>query len=257
MAEDFQQVQQHFTQWLRRPDSVPSPAGIEARRLAIYRELLFNNVMTFVEGTFPVALALLPDGLGARLKSGFFADFKCHSPFFYDISLHFREYVDTLNWPELALYPWLTELLHFEWMELAADIAEEPNPSADAQTALAGHDFPTAPDQILRLAAPAWPLAYQWRVHTWRIDTRPDDLTPSPVCLLACRDAEEQVQVLEVEALAAWLIENIQSEDHGLTLDALAGRLATATPGLAREQARTACARILATLRHSGITFHA
>lgn len=257
MAEGFQQVQQHFTQWLRHPGSAPAPTGIEPRRLAIYRELLFNNVMTFVEGTFPVALALLPAPLAARLKSGFFADFECHSPFFYDISLHFREYVESLDWPELAAYPWLTELLHFEWMELAADIAEDPNPSADPRTALAAGDFPAGPGQILRLAAPVWPLAYQWRVHAWSDTTDPATLQPSPVCLLAWRDPQDEVRVLEVEPLAAWLIETIRNDNDGLTLQGLADHLAAATPGLATEQALAACARILATLNRSGIAFHA
>ncbi len=257
MAERFQQVQRQFTQWLRHPDDSAAPAGIEARRLAIYRELLFNNVMTFVEGTFPVALALMPASLSEKLKSGFFAEFECQSPFFYDISLHFRKYVERLDWPELASCPWLTELLHFEWMELAADIAEDPNPSAHPETRLADGDFPAGAGQRLRLAAPVWALAYQWRVHSWHAGTDPDSLTPSPVCLLAYRDTAEQVQVLEVEPLAAWLIECIQSDDQGLTLAALASHLATATPGLPHEQAATACASILAGLHRSGIAFHA
>lgn len=257
MAEHFLRVQQNFTGWLRHPAATAAPADIEPRRLAIYRELLFNNVMTFVEGTFPIALALLPEPLAQRLKSGFFADFKCSSPFFYDISLHFREYVSSLDWPELAQHPWLPELLHFEWMELAADIAEDPNPSADAGTLLASSGFPDGPGQILRLAAPVWPLAYQWRVHAWHRSTDATELNPSPVCLLVSRDREEQVQIVEVEPLAAWLVEIIQSEADGISLQALADQLASATPGLGHDQARDACARILATLRASGIAFHA
>lgn len=257
MAEHFLQVQQHFTGWLRHPEATAAPAGIEPRRLAIYRELLFNNVMTFVEGTFPIALALLPESLAQRLKSGFFADFECHSPFFYDISLQFREYVDSLDWPELTQYPWLPELLHFEWMELAADIAEDPNPSADAGTSLAADGFPGGPDQILRLAAPVWPLAYQWRVHAWHRGTDAAGLQPAPVCLLVCRDREEQVQTVEVEPLAAWLVEIIQGEPGGISLQALADRLSAATPGLDNDLAISACTRILATLNASGIAFHA
>lgn len=253
---DFLQVQAGFTQWLRHPGQTPAPDDVEPRRLAIYRELLFNNIMSFVEGTFPVAQALLPKDLRDRLKTGFFADFSCTSPIFNDISLHFREYVDSLDWPELADHPWLSELLHYEWMELAADIANEPNPAAEAGTRLAGDDFPTGPDQRLRLASPTWPLAYQWRVHEWRVDTNPDRLTPSPACLLIWRDDHEHVRVQEVEPLSAWLIERILSA-NGLTLRELAAQLIAATPGLDEATALDACARLLAALRHSGLRFHA
>ncbi len=256
MAESFAGIQAGFTNWLRHPADAPAPEGVESRRLAIYRELLFNNVMTFVEGTFPVALALLPEPLGEKLKSGFFSDFRCESPFFYDISLHFREYIESLDWPELAACPWLTELLHFEWMELAAAIADTPNASADAATLLAGDDFPASPEQQLRLAAPTWPLAYQWRVHTWRGQEDAASLVPSPVCLLVWRDQHEQVRVLEVEPLAAWLIELILSKETGISLQALAAHLAAITPDLGQEAAMAACTRILATLRQSGLAFH-
>lgn len=254
MAEHFSATQAGFTRWLRQPASAPAPAGIAPRRLDIYRELLFNNVMTFVEGTFPVALALLPPPLAERLKQGFFADFTCTSPFFYDISLHFREYVSSLDWPELADFPWLGELLHYEWMELAADIAEAPNPAAEPDTLLAGADFPDSPTQPLRLASPTWPLAYQWRVHEWHENTDPGSLTPSPVCLLAWRDGHERVQVLAVEPLAAWLIEQILATE-GATPQQLATTLTSATPGLAPEVALGACLRLLAGLRAGGIAF--
>jgi len=256
MAERFEQAQAGFTRWLRHPDSAPAPAGIEARRLAIYRELLFNNVMTFVEGTFPVAMALLPGALSERLKSGFFADFACTSPFFYDISLHFREYVDSLDWPELAGCPWLPELLHYEWMELAADISETPNACADAGTLLAGDDFPSGA-RPLRLAAPVWPLAYQWPVQRWTRATDPASLAPEPTCLLLWRDAREQVRALPVEPLAAWLAEHMLAAPEGITLTALADQLTAATPGLEHGLALTACARLLAGLRASGLPFHA
>lgn len=255
MAEDFTATQAAFTRWLRHPDHAPAPEGIEPRRLAIYRELLFNNVMTFVEGTFPVALALLPAPLAERLKQGFFADFQCSSPFFYDISLHFREYVDSLDWPELDGHPWLPELLHYEWMELAADIAEDGNASAEAGTQLAGDGFPASPSTTLRLAAPTWPLAYQWPVHAWQRDTDPGDLMPEPTCLLLWRNQREQVRVLPVEPLAAWLVEQLLAEPSGLSLATLAARLVSATPGLPEDTARAACASLLAGLHASGLPF--
>ena len=44
---EFQQLQRQLTAHLRDPGS-PPPAGIEERRLKIYRELFYNNVEGFL-----------------------------------------------------------------------------------------------------------------------------------------------------------------------------------------------------------------
>jgi len=46
MAElpEFQKKQYAFAAHIRDPENVPAPEGIEDRRMAIYRELFFNNI---------------------------------------------------------------------------------------------------------------------------------------------------------------------------------------------------------------------
>lgn len=255
MTESLAELQRTFTAWLRHPGQAPAPAGIEARRLAIYRDLLFNNVMTFVDSAFPVALALLPAALTARLKQEFFANHACQSPYFTDISLHFREYVESLDWPELARAPWLTELLHYEWVELAADISPAPPSDTTGQRMLAADDLDEGRQPDLRLAAPTWALAYHWPVQRWRRDTDPASLAPEDSCLVLWRDADEQVQVLTVEPLAAWLVEQLTSARAGTDPcpAALAGQLCALTPGLDMATAETACRRLLQGLLRSGL----
>lgn len=253
-ARDFRLVQHEFTAWLRHPESAAVPAGIEARRLAIYRELLFNNVTSFVEITYPVAQALLPEALWSRLTSGFFADHACISPLFTDISLHFREYVASLDWPELADHPWLTELLHFEWMELVADIDDYPlTPAAER----IGGELLDAANPLLALAGPAWPLAYQWPVQRWNGGTDVASLVAEPACLLAFRrhDAELSLAVLTVSPAAAFLIEQLQQHDAPLALDALAATLCQASPGLAADAACAMIRDILRDLASHGLCF--
>ena len=174
-SADFLASQQAFTAWLRHPAQATAPADVPLARLQVYRELLFNNVTGFVEVTFPVARALLPAPLWSRLCESFFADHACHSPLFTHISQQFREFIDGLDWPELNVFPWLRELLHVEWMELAADTAEVDNPAARGLPLR--HDLPDD-DTPLRLAMPVWALAYQWPVATWTVDSDPATLAP-------------------------------------------------------------------------------
>lgn len=253
MPPDFQQTQAEFTQWLRQPESARLPAGVLPARMSTYRELLFNNVISFVDITFPVAKALLPEAIWQRLTTHFFADYHCQSPFFYDISLHFREFVAALDWPELADCPWLTELLHYEWTELAADIAEEPNASIAPGCVLADENLWSQADAGIALAMPAWPLAYQWPVASWSVETDPAELQMQAQAVVLWRNQNDDVRSLVVEPLTAWLVERIQLGSQ--TLNSLADELVSASPGISHEQALAACQRVLLQLQHGGLAF--
>ncbi|MDH4254937.1 MAG: DNA-binding domain-containing protein, partial [Gammaproteobacteria bacterium] len=50
----FQRRQYEFAAHIRDPDANPPPAGIEDRRMAIYRELFYNNLLSLLGSTFPV-----------------------------------------------------------------------------------------------------------------------------------------------------------------------------------------------------------
>ena len=69
--ERLRAQQFELTRHLRDPQASPAPAGIEDRRLAIYRDLFFNNIESLLSGNFPVICQLLGaaalEGAGARL----------------------------------------------------------------------------------------------------------------------------------------------------------------------------------------------
>lgn len=253
MPPDFQQTQAEFTHWLRHPEASPQPNDVLPERMNTYRELLFNNVIGFIETAFPVAKALLPEALWQQLTKHFFAEYRCTSPFFYDISLHFREFAADLNWPELTDFPWLTELLHYEWMEMAADIADVANPSTEPGHVLADDHFWQQRDVPIRLAMPTWPLAYQWPVASWTVATNVSDLQAQSQAVVLWRDAGDHVRSFTVEPLAAWLIERIQLDRQ--TLNSLAADLISASPDLNHEQAIAACQRAFLHLQNGGIAF--
>ena len=50
----FKSKQFEFTAHIRNPQQNAKPAEIEDRRMGIYRELFFNNVVGFLDSTFPV-----------------------------------------------------------------------------------------------------------------------------------------------------------------------------------------------------------
>lgn len=199
----FAAVQDAFTAWVRDP-SRPPPAGIEPRRLAIYRELFFNNVCDFVATAYPVLKSLLPAAEWDGLTQAFFREHRAQSPYFRDISLAFRQWLEGSRPQWLAERPWAVELLHFEWAELAADCAV----TAPEQPARPGDLLEGVP--VLRQAL--WPLAYRWPVHTFAADRPPaGEPPPASTFLLLWRDDEGRVQPLEASALACRLVERLQA----------------------------------------------
>lgn len=196
---DFRVLQQQWTAWIRQPDAQPMPEG-EERRLHIYRELFFNNVSSFVESAFPVLKKHLSESDWQTLLTDFFALHACQSPYFYDISHEFLRFLPTQT-RLLALYPWLIELAHFEWAELAAEMAE-----AEWPFAVQGDFWQDIPV----LSPLLWPLVYQWPVHVFAQQNSPPPA--SVCCLLMYRSRDEQVNVMEVNPLTLHLIQSLQRQ---------------------------------------------
>ena len=47
-----------MARYLRDPDRETPPAGIEARRLKVYEDLVYNNIESFLTSGFPVVHSL-------------------------------------------------------------------------------------------------------------------------------------------------------------------------------------------------------
>ncbi|MBC7750170.1 MAG: putative DNA-binding domain-containing protein [Candidatus Saccharibacteria bacterium] len=224
----FQTHQRAFTQWIRHPDTVSLPNGISAQRMNTYRDLIFNNIESFVEHSYPITKALLPKELWRHLIEAFFQYGQCDSPYYYDISLHFKDFLeqDTFNRDSVNRassedtsrlnhlknihndYPWLRELMQYEWMELFVEIAEVEwlNDVID-----------------LQLKTTCWILAYQYPVHTWSVNTTIEDINVQPTCLLVYRDPNFITQVYTLHPLWAFIIETLQTQEsiHVVALQTL------------------------------------
>lgn len=203
----FQQLQQQMTDWLRKPDSKPAP-DVELHRLTIYREIFFNNVRDFVENAYPLLKSLLLASEWSALIDEFFAEHRCKSPYFRDISLEFRTWMESRQPELLQAHPWIQEVLHFEWMELAVECAEEGE-----------SDDPVAPDGNLLDGVPVvtacvWPLAYRWPVHRLIDEGHPQDEPPAtPTCLIAYRDDKDRAHFVEVSAMTVRVIELLKGDN--------------------------------------------
>ena len=215
--------------YIRDPDNVPPPSGIEARRLKIYRELFFNNVEGMLAGNFPVLRKLYGDDGWGGLIRAFYRDHDCQTPLFTELAREFLRYLDTrasIDQSGDAGHddpPWLRELAHYEWIELALQISEARNDEI-------AHDPRGNLLDGRPLVSPlAWPLAYVWPVHRIGPNYRPETTPEAPTLLMLRRDADGTVSFHALTPLSFRLLQRLDGDPelsgraHLLALAAEAG----------------------------------
>lgn len=216
----FKDRQYAFAAHIRDPQHVAAPDGIEDRRMAVYRKLFFNNLYNLLGTFFPVMRKIHGDADWRRFIRGFMVRHEAQTPYFLQLPEEFLDYLQNEFEPTETDYPFLVELAHYEYVELALSVSED-------ETDLAGVD----PDgdllhQVPVKSAVAWAFAYHYPVHRISPDFLPDETEAEPVYLALYRDRDDGVGFLELNAVTAALLEDIENNSEHLTGEALLRRLA-------------------------------
>jgi hypothetical protein len=202
---DFVERHNALGAYVRDPERVAPPPGIEERRLKIYRELFFNNVEGLLAGNFPVIRKLYGDDWPGLIRD-FYREHGCQTPLFTELPREFMRYLDTRESQGRGDPPWLRELAHYEWVELALQVSEA-----------ATGDIPHDPNGDLLQGRPllsplAWPLAYSWPVHRIGPDYRPDEPSATPSFLMLRREADGKVSFHALTPLTFRLLQRLDTE---------------------------------------------
>jgi hypothetical protein len=199
----FQQLQRQLTGYVRDPAAQAPPMGVEPRRLKIYQELFFNNIEGFVSGTFPVLRSLYSAERWQALVREFMVAHYCQTPYFLEISQEFLAFIQ--HRPLRADDPaFLVELAHYEWVELALDVAED---DVDAVELIRDGDLLV---QQPVLSPVAWPLAYQYPVHKLGPSYQPEVAPAEPSYLVVYRNRADEVKFMELNDVSARLLALLQ-----------------------------------------------
>ena len=225
--------QRAMARHLRDPEHVPGPQGVEPRRLKIYQDLVYRNIEGFISNGFPVLRSLYEEQDWHSLVRAFIEGHRCQSPFFLEISQEFLQFLMQEFQPRECDPPFLTELAHYEWVELALDVAceilpEQTEPVGDVMSA------------VLSLSPLAWSLGYRFPVHRIGPGFRPAE--PAEACyLVVYRDRVDSVHFMELNAATARLLELFRDNREvtaGALLEQLAGELGLAEPTVLEFGAR-------------------
>jgi hypothetical protein len=205
---EFTRRQYAFAANIRDPEHNPAPEDIEDRRMRIYRELFYNNVEGFISGTFPVLRQIYSEADWHTLVRAYFSRHRSRTPLFHEIPREFLGWLENERSGNPADPPFLFELAHYEWVELALSIAEPPSdsPEVDPHGDLL--------NGIPVLSPLAWHLTYRYPVHRIGPDHQPTQPGDMPTCLVVYRDREDEVGFLEINSVTKRLLELIDAGAH-------------------------------------------
>jgi uncharacterized protein len=208
---DFQRVQHTFAAHIRDPDAHPAPQQVEDRRMAIYRDLFFNNLNNLLGSTFPVLRKLHRPEKWRRMVRQFMSKHRAQTPYFLEIPQEFLAFLQREYIREDDDFPFLLELAHYEWTELALSVTPASNdlsivdPQGDL---LAG---------VPVISALAWPLSYQFPVHRISPDFKPTTPGDEPTCLVVYRKLDDELGFMELNAVTGKLLDRISNNDTQLS----------------------------------------
>ncbi|KAF1706863.1 DNA-binding domain-containing protein [Pseudoxanthomonas sacheonensis] len=238
MAETLRRQQFELAAHLRDPDAHAPPPGLEDRRLAIYRDLFFNNIEGLLSGNFPVIRKTLGEQRWRALARRFYAQHRSHAPLFAEIGREFIRFLQERAEGGTDDPAWLAEMAHYEWVELGLQIADDEIPANDAAgDLLAG---------VPVLSPTAWALAYAWPVQRIGPDYQPGKPPGTPTLLLVRRDAQYEIRFAEISPLVYRLLEILRmGESSGRqALEQLAAEAGVADLPAFIEQGRAMLVRM-------------
>ncbi len=200
----FQARQYAFAAYIRDPDNAAVPDGVDPRRMAVYRDLFFNNLRNLLGTTFPVLRRLQGDAGWGRLVRAFLRQHRATTPYFPLLPREFLRFLESGLIAGSDDLPFLAELAHYEYAELEVALCADADP----------HDAVDPGGDLLEgvpMATAACRVhAYRWPVHRVSGDYFPDAPAAEPVHLAVFRGPDEKVHFAELNVVTAALLARVR-----------------------------------------------
>ena len=193
---EFQRYQLEFTAHIRNPSANKKPAQVDDARMAVYREIVFNNILNSVTTCFPVCVQVLGKSDWEKLVRQFFAKHQATTPIFREIPQQFLQFLNTAG----HLPAYFQQLAHYEWVELAVNTKNtmplDPPLNLSKNTDLLNEKPILAPAHML--------LEYDYAVH--KISKRNKTKIAEKTYLLVFRNSEFKVKFIELNSTTYQLL---------------------------------------------------
>lgn len=197
--DDYAAIQAGFAAWVRDPRSAPAPAGVEPRRLAVYRELVFDNVESFMSNCYPVARALLGETRWHVLLEDWLREHRATTVSFPRLPQEFARWLAARGTADLP--PWFAELVTYEWLELEVSFDESELEGIAIDADVDCERGAPVLNPTVRLGA------YRWPVHRLGPGHVPETAPETPTYLAILRTRSDAVTFMTLTPATARLVE--------------------------------------------------
>ena len=196
--------QQMFADYCRT-GKTHSIIGASPERLAHYRRLVTNIIDDSLASAYPLTNELLTAKEWERLVHNFFSRHHCSSYQIWQMPFELIAYVETNETKLLGKYPFLMDLLRFEWLEIEIHMMEDMAiPNAYAKGDLVNDIIVYNPEfSILQVSFPVH-LKSPKKLH---------QRDRGNYAILVYREAKDgKVSFMDISPLFAWFIQGTHNE---------------------------------------------
>ncbi|MGR9116350.1 MAG: HvfC family RiPP maturation protein [Gammaproteobacteria bacterium] len=210
---DLRTYQRQFTDYLRNPiNHEVFPKTLPAE-IKVYARLLYNKIESSLRVCFPIARELLGPVHWRQIVQAFIRDHRCQSPLYREIPDEFIDYLLHGN-PQVKMPGFITELAHYEWMELILETAHAGISAPIITDPMNPLEHVPILNPVLHI------LHYRYPVHCivpsderWKSwETRLEPYDQEPMILVGLRDNDLNIQFIEINAVTARLIELLRDQ---------------------------------------------
>jgi hypothetical protein len=201
-TKDFLTVQRDFTARLRYQGAGKLPENVSEERMQLYQRLNYTSINEIVKACFPVLTGLLPDAMWDAYMHDFLTHTSTKTPYFNRLPKAFVDYLETKK-NQLA-YPFLSELAHYEWLELYVDLIDE-----SIENKMLKPDEKML-DSTLMFSPCAVMATYEYEVDQIGKSYLPVDKKPFSVVVY--RDSDDEVKFMRINSMTHALLTLIREE---------------------------------------------
>lgn len=194
-------VQQAFANHIKSPQQIARPNDVDDRHMAIYRDLFFKNIMSFLSGAFPVLAEIIGEQRWQMIGREFFINHHNKTPYFLEISREFLSFLEHEYTTKEEDPAYLYELAHYEWLELYVDVEQE---NTDVGTDVEYDKNENVLSAIPVMSPVVEGFLYQYPVHQISVENR--NPQPKASALIVYRGVKDDVCFVETNSFTLQLL---------------------------------------------------
>lgn len=175
--------------------------------MRVYRDLVYNNIQNFIANSFPVIRKITADEQWHEMLRDYINRHQAHTPLFPKMPQEFLQYLEHERGDHLEDPPFLLELAHYEWIEMALSIDSREidlmgiDPQGDLLEGI----------PVLNPISVA--LAYNWPVHEIGPTNIPAEQPIEKTYFVVYRKQDDVIGFTVLNPVSAKLIEYIQADE--------------------------------------------